>query len=67
MAYNDNDGAPQRQRVEGNWVCSNPDCKAAITSLPFQPDPSRLNQLLCGDCHRARVSSFKRPPFRRAA
>lgn len=35
-------------------------CGAKITQLPFEPDPSRLSQLLCKDCHRARAQSFRR-------
>jgi formate-dependent nitrite reductase cytochrome c552 subunit len=42
----------------GGWSCSK--CGAAIEELPFKPDPARLNQLLCRDCHRARNQSFRR-------
>ena len=31
-----------------------------IEQLPFPPDPARLGQLLCKDCHRARKESFGR-------
>jgi hypothetical protein len=34
----------------GDWKCA--DCKAEITELPFEPDPQRLDQLRCQDCHR---------------
>lgn len=40
----------------GGWACSK--CQGPITELPFAPDPSRLGQLLCRDCHRARKQSF---------
>ncbi len=42
----------------GNWSCSK--CPAKIDKLPFTPDPNRLNELLCVDCHRARKQSFGR-------
>lgn len=45
------DDRPPRDMVKGDWKCSG--CGAAITELPFQPDPSRLDQLKCKDCHRA--------------
>ena len=28
------------------------DCEAAITQLPFNPDPSRLDSIRCQDCMR---------------
>ena len=42
----------------GGWTCSK--CQAAIEELPFKPDPARVGQLLCRDCHRAKVQSFRR-------
>ena len=39
-----------RQMFKGDWQCSK--CSAKITELPFEPDPSRLDQLLCRDCHK---------------
>lgn len=39
-----------RTMHQGNWKCS--DCGAPINELPFEPDESRLHQLLCRDCHR---------------
>lgn len=33
------------------------DCGAAVTQLPFQPDPARLNTIRCRDCLRK-----SRPP-----
>ena len=52
MAYNDENrgGSFQREMFKGEWKCSK--CGAAITELPFKPDPERLDQLLCRDCHR---------------
>jgi len=50
-------GGFQRQMFQGNWNCSK--CNGPITELPFQPDPARLDQLLCRDCHRQ-----NRPPRR---
>lgn len=46
----------ERQMFKGNWNCSQ--CNAAITELPFEPDPSRVGQLLCRDCHRQKRDSF---------
>ncbi len=41
----------------GGWVCSK--CKAPIETLPFPPDPARMDRLLCNDCWRAeRRGSF---------
>jgi len=51
MPYQQRDGGyPPRQMFSGNWKCSM--CGADITELPFNPDPSRLDQLKCRDCHR---------------
>jgi CxxC-x17-CxxC domain-containing protein len=55
---NDNGGFSQRKTYQGDWKCSK--CSAAITELPFEPDPNRLGQLLCRDCHRERRQSFRR-------
>lgn len=51
-------GQPQRQMFKGDWTCSK--CGNKIDQLPFEPDPSRLNQLLCRDCHRAQRQTFRR-------
>jgi Fe-S oxidoreductase len=40
----------EKKTYTGNWKCGK--CGAAITSLPFDPDPSRLGSLKCRDCHR---------------
>jgi len=58
MAYQHNDGGFQRKMYQGNWKCSK--CGAEITELPFEPDPGRIDQLLCRDCHRAKRMSFRR-------
>jgi len=50
---------PPRQMFQGDWACSQ--CKGQIKELPFQPDPNRLDQLLCRDCHRQKVGKFRRP------
>ena len=57
MAFNNdqNRGGFQRPMFKGDWKCSK--CGAAITELPFEPDPSRLGQLLCRDCHREKRMS----------
>lgn len=61
MAYDNNQGGGfQRQMYQGDWKCA--ECGAPITELPFNPDPSRLDQLLCRDCHRQKRASF--PPRR---
>ncbi|OGY63751.1 MAG: hypothetical protein A3I24_02260 [Candidatus Harrisonbacteria bacterium RIFCSPLOWO2_02_FULL_41_13b] len=60
MAFSQNDGGFQKQMFKGNWKCSQ--CGADITELPFEPDPERMTQLRCRDCHRQRMGS--RPSFR---
>lgn len=50
MAYSN--GGGDRQMFTGNWTCSQ--CGNPITELPFEPDPSRVDQLKCRDCHKAR-------------
>jgi len=45
MAYEN-----EREMHKGNWACAQ--CGASITELPFEPDPSRVDQLKCRDCHR---------------
>jgi len=37
-----------KKMYEGNWKCSK--CGGAITSLPFEPDPSRAGGLTCREC-----------------
>jgi len=41
----------ERPKHEGNWKCGK--CGRAITSLPFKPNPERLDQLKCLDCFKA--------------
>ena len=48
----------ERKMYKGDWTCSK--CGAKIDALPFEPDPSRLAQLLCRDCHRTARQSFRR-------
>lgn len=55
MAYG-NQGDFQRKMYQGNWKCSK--CNSDITQLPFNPDPERVGQLLCKECHKAERSSF---------
>lgn len=55
MAYRDNNGMGGGQTFRGDWKCAN--CGAAITELPFQPDPGREANLRCRDCFR-RTRSF---------
>ena len=54
---NENQGG-ERQMFEGNWTCSS--CSAAITQLPFQPDPAREGGLVCRDCHKKRMADKPR-------
>lgn len=58
MAYNDNGDRGERKMYQGDWKCA--ECGAAINSLPFEPDPARLDQLLCRDCHQKRRRNFRR-------
>ena len=46
----DNAFGEERKTYTGNWKCGK--CGAPITSLPFDPDPARLGQLKCRDCHK---------------
>jgi len=46
---------PQRQMYQGDWKCAK--CGTPITELPFEPDPDRVDQLYCRDCHRERRAS----------
>lgn len=53
MADQDSGGGtdrPERQMFKGNWTCG--ECGGAITELPFEPDPARLSQLKCRECHK---------------
>ena len=43
-------GVGTRQMFKGNWTCGS--CGTAINELPFEPDPERLSQISCRDCHR---------------
>ncbi len=51
-------GGFQRQMFKGDWQCAK--CGTPITELPFEPDPSRLDKLLCRNCHQERSRSFRR-------
>ena len=51
MADNEQGGF-ERKMYKGDWKCGT--CSNEITELPFEPDPARLDQLLCRDCHRKR-------------
>jgi len=62
MAYDENRGGFQRREFQGNWKCSK--CNADITTLPFEPDPNKLDQLLCRDCFREKRQSFGGGPRR---
>lgn len=42
----------ERKMFTGNWKCGS--CGAAITELPFEPDPAREGSLMCRDCHKKR-------------
>lgn len=60
MAFGDNQGNFQReprQMFKGSWKCSN--CNAEISELPFEPDPARIDQLLCRNCHMERRKNFR--------
>ena len=55
MAFDDRGGygggdRPQRQTFQGDWKCA--ECGTEIKELPFQPDPSRIDQLRCRNCYR---------------
>jgi len=65
MAFDNNQGGLERKMYQGSWKCAK--CGGDITELPFEPDPTKLDKLLCRDCHRERVRSFRqdRGSFRR--
>ena len=44
----------QRKMYTGDWKCGS--CGAAITELPFEPDPARVEGLRCFDCHKKQQS-----------
>jgi len=48
VAYDNNSG--ERVKHQGNWECSK--CGTSIKELPFKPDPDRLGELKCLDCHK---------------
>jgi len=48
----------EKKRYQGNWKCGK--CGKDITSLPFEPDPARLGQLTCFDCHKKKQESMGR-------
>jgi len=47
MAY---DQQGERKMFQGDWKCGK--CEAEIKELPFEPDPSRMDQLTCKDCYK---------------
>lgn len=46
MAYDQG----ERKMYQGDWKCGK--CGAEIKELPFEPDPSRMDQLTCKDCYK---------------
>jgi len=58
MAFQDDGGRGSANMVQGNWSCAK--CGGKITSLPFEPDPSRVGDILCRDCHMEKRKSFRR-------
>lgn len=52
MADENQNAGFSRKMYQGDWKCGK--CSAEIKELPFEPDSSRLDQLLCRDCHRQR-------------
>lgn len=58
MAFNEDRGGFQRKMYQGDWKCA--ECGAEIKELPFEPDPARIDQLKCRDCHRKSRPSFRR-------
>ena len=51
---------PQKQMypLDPPVPCSS--CGNPIKQVPFEPDPSRFNRLVCFDCYKARQTSFGR-------
>jgi len=48
----------ERKMFTGDWKCGG--CGAAITELPFEPDPARADSLKCLDCHKKGQESASR-------
>ncbi|MBI2582699.1 hypothetical protein HYW30_00730 [Candidatus Azambacteria bacterium] len=66
MPYGEDRGFERKMYhpAEGEtWKCS--ECGVEITELPFPPDPQRMNQLRCRDCHAKFRQTNPRPSFRR--
>lgn len=61
MTFERNNDGFQQKKFQGNWKCA--ECKGEIKELPFDPDPSRLDQLKCRDCHRKNRPAFRRDRF----
>ena len=50
MAYGNQGAEDYKKKYQGNWTCGK--CGTAITELPFEPNPERLDELKCFDCHK---------------
>lgn len=55
MTDEQNQGGFQKPMYDVDEKCGK--CGAAITKLPFQPDPGRRDQLKCIDCFKKERSS----------
>lgn len=42
---------------KGNWECAQ--CHESITELPFEPNPHKMNKLLCKECFSSKKKSFR--------
>jgi ribosomal protein L37AE/L43A len=64
MAYGERGGERSfgdKPKFQGNWECSK--CGKAITELPFKPNPDRVGELKCFDCHKESMGDRPRRGF----
>lgn len=57
MAFDDNQGGYQRKMYPVDTTCAK--CGKHIDEVPFPPDPARVNEILCRDCHREKRQSMR--------
>lgn len=48
--YNKDRNFAPKKMFQGDWKCGQ--CDAQISELPFEPNPDRISDLKCRDCHK---------------
>ncbi len=56
MAYQNRNNFPKKI-FKGEWHCAQ--CQKVINELPFNPDPNKLDRLLCRDCYQSKKNFFR--------